>query len=57
MSGFFIGKKCQAERKEKQMQGFRIYNDPIGMLLLHSGSLDKSECEMEVDTAIDNKAC
>ena len=57
MSGFFIGKKCQAERKEKQMQGFRIYNDPNGMLLLHSGSIDKSECEMEVDTAIDNKAC
>ena len=56
MSGFFIGKKCQAERKEKQMQGFRIYNDPNGMLLLHSGSSDKSECEREVETIIDHKA-
>ena len=57
MSGFFSGKKYQAVGKEKQMQGFRTYYDPIGMLLLHSGSIDKSECEMEVDTAIDNKAC
>ena len=39
------------------MQGFRTYNLPDRMLLLHSGSIDKSECEMEVDTAIDNKAC
>ena len=38
------------------MQGFRIYNDPNGMLLLHSGSSDKSECEREVETIIDHKA-
>ena len=56
MSGFFIGKKCQAERKEKQMQGFRTYNDPIGMLLLHSGSIEKTECEKDVNALLDKKA-
>ena len=36
------------------MQGFRTYY-PIGMLLLHSGSNDLTECEKEVNTII-NKA-
>ena len=51
---FFNGKKFYADRKEKQMQGFRTYNDPIRMLLLHSGSNDLKECEMIVNTAVDN---
>ena len=36
------------------MQGFRTYNDPIRMLLLHSGSDDLRECEMKDNTAADN---
>ena len=36
------------------MQGFRTYNHPIRMLLLHSGSNDLKECEMKVNTAVDN---
>lgn len=31
------------------MQDFRLYNDPTGMLLLHSGSIEKAECVSEVD--------
>ncbi len=38
------------------MQGFRRYNDPTGMLLLHSGSIDKAECVLEVDPIEDRKA-
>ena len=56
MSGFFSGKKYQAVGKEKQMQGFRTYYDPIGMLLLHPGSMNKTECEKEAETTIDYKA-
>lgn len=38
------------------MQGFRIYNDPVKMLHLHSGSNEGTECEKEVDAIIENEA-
>ena len=38
------------------MQGFRTYNDPIRMLLLHSGSIGKTECEKNVNALLDKKA-
>ena len=38
------------------MQGFRTYYDTIGMLLLHPGSMNKTECEKEAETIIDHKA-
>ena len=53
---FFNGKKFYADRKEKQMQGFRTYNLPDGMLLLHSGSIEKTECEKDVNALLDKKA-
>ena len=55
MSGFFKREEV-ADRKEKQMQGFRTYYDPIGMLLLHPGSMNITECEKEAETTIDHKA-
>ena len=38
------------------MQGFRTYNEPDRMLLLHSGSIKKTECEKNVNALIDKKA-
>ncbi len=38
------------------MQDFRLYNDPTGMLLLHSGSIEKAECVSVVDPIEDRKA-
>ena len=38
------------------MQGFRTYNVPDRMLLLHSGSIGKPECEKNVNALLDKKA-
>ena len=38
------------------MQGFRTNNLPDRMLLLHSGSIGKTECEKEVNALLDKKA-
>ena len=38
------------------MQGFRTYNVPDRMLLLHSGSIEEAECEKEVNALLDKKA-
>ena len=38
------------------MQGFRTYNVPDMMLLLHSGSIEKTECEKDVNALLDKKA-
>ena len=62
---FFNRKKFSAGRKERQMQGFRIYRDLIGTLCLHSGSNDPKELikadelterKSEIVAVIDNKA-
>ena len=38
------------------MQGFRTYYDPNRMLLLHSGSIEKAECDKDVNALLDKKA-
>ena len=38
------------------MQGFRTYNLHDRMLLLHSDSLEKTECEKDVNALLDKKA-
>ena len=38
------------------MQGFRTYNVSDRMLLLHSGSIGKTECEKNVNALLDKKA-
>ena len=38
------------------MQGFRTYNLPDRMLLLHSGSIEKTECGKNVNALSDKKA-
>ena len=62
---FFNRKKFSAGRKERQMQGFRIYRDLIGTLRLHSCSNDPKELikadelterKSEIVAIIENKA-
>ena len=52
----FLREEEFSRRKEKQMQGFRTYNVPDMMLLLHSGSIEKTECEKDVNALLDKKA-